>query len=143
VLKAHNRDPALLLEVATLLRSIGSKSDARTLAEEGFNKATDSRIKNNCAVLRGLLSDDVEETILWLRRANSNDSQVKALLCGSLADQALKKGDEALAVSNLKQVVAIYDAMPESPASLNNSSNALMSLAHLTGDSAAYERPAR
>ena len=30
--------------------------------------------------------------------------------------------------------------MPESPASLNNSSNALMTLATLTGDSAAYER---
>ncbi len=140
VLKSRNRDPALLLRVADLLRNIGSHSEARTLAEEGYNKASDSRIKDSCAVIRGLLGEDIEENILWLRRANSNEPHVKALLCSSLAIQALNKGDEPTAISNLRQEIVIYDQMPESPATLNNSSSALMTLATLTGDSAAYER---
>ncbi len=72
--------------------------------------------------------------------ANSSEPHVKALLCSSLASQALNKGDEPTAISNLRQEIVIYDQMPESPATLNNSSTALMTLATLTGDSAAYER---
>ena len=62
------------------------------------------------------------------------------MLCNDLSSQALEEGNDELAVSNLKEAVAIYDAMPESSASLNNASLALMSLANLTGDPAAYER---
>ena len=47
VLRSRNRDPALLLRVADLLRNIGSHSEWRTLAEEGYNKASDSRIKES------------------------------------------------------------------------------------------------
>ena len=71
--------------------------------------------------------------------ANSNEPHVKALLCSSLAIQAINK-DEPTAISNLRQEIVIYDQMPESPATLNNSSSASMTLATLTGDSAAYER---
>jgi hypothetical protein len=140
VLKARNRDPALLLEVASLLRHVGSHSDARSLAEEGYRKATDARIRSNCAVVRGLLGNDIEDRILWLRRADANEPNVKAILCGDLATQALEKGDEAQAISNLRQAVALYDAMPESAGMLNNASLALRRLANLTGDPAAYER---
>jgi hypothetical protein len=140
VLRARNRDPALLLQVASMLRDVGSNSEARALAEEGYEHATDSQVKDNCATLRGVMGDEVEDRILWLRRARSNHPFVKALLSSDLARQAIEQGNEELAVANLREAAALYDAMPESPSTLNNGSIALRELAALTGDAAALER---
>ncbi len=140
VLKSHNRDPALLYEVANLLRNLGSHAEARALAEEGYQKASAADVKARCAVVRGLLGTDIEDRIQWLTRATTNDPSVKAILCGDLATQAINQGKENLAISNLKQAAAIYDAMPESSGMLNNASIVHRTLADLTGDPAAYER---
>jgi hypothetical protein len=142
VLGAHNRDPALLLQAADLLRDVGSESDARVFAEEAYNKATVPKVKSQAAVLRALLHDDIDEQIVWLRRTNADDPRIKALLCGYRARQALARGKEQEAVANLKQVVLIYEAMPESAGVLNNMWVALSQLARLTGDAAAHDRAA-
>ena len=120
VLGAHTRDPALLVQVADLLRDVGSESEARVLAEEAYSKATAPAVKNQAAVLRGLLGDDTDDRIAWLRRANIDDPRVKAILCEDLARQALSKGNEQDAIANLRQAVSIYDAMPEATGVLNN-----------------------
>jgi tetratricopeptide (TPR) repeat protein len=140
VLRARNRDPAVLLEVADMLRNLGSHSEARVLAEEGYNKATVPQVKNGCATIRGMLGEKIEDKILWLRRANPDDPFTKAILSSMLATQAIQQGNEEQAIGHLRQTVALYDAMPESPAALNNGSNALRMLANLTGDTAAIDR---
>jgi hypothetical protein len=140
VLKARNREPGLLLHVANLLRTVGSDSEARVLAEEGYEKAPPGPLKSNCAVARGLLGNDVQDRILWLRRANANEPNIKAILHEDLASEALDKGNELEAIQNLRQAVSIYESMPESGSVLNNGYIALSRLADLTADPAARDR---
>jgi hypothetical protein len=142
VLTDHKRDPELLLEVASLLRRVGSNSEARKLAEEGYEKAAPGRVKSDCALVRGLLSHESEDRIRWLKLANSSDPQVSAILLKDQASEAIEKGDEKQAILDLKQAVSIYQSMPESSAMLNNQWIALNQLARLTGDRSARERAA-
>ena len=139
-LTAGKRDPNLLLQAAGVLRAVGSHSEARALAEEGFNKSAPGATKNGCAVIRGLLGDDLDERITWLKRADTNDPQTSAILNQDLAAQAIQNGNEAEAITRLKSLVAAYDAMPESASTLNNEWIALKQLAKLTGDAAAHRR---
>jgi hypothetical protein len=140
VLAARQRDPELLLQVTGLLRSVGSNSEARVLAEEGYGKAPPGPIKNGCAVIRGLLGDDLEDRILWLKRGDTNNPNTQAILAQDLAAQAMQKGNEAQAIVHLKSAISTYDSMPESAGALNNAWIALSQLARLTGDSAARRR---
>jgi tetratricopeptide (TPR) repeat protein len=142
VLKARNRDPKLLVQVADLLRNLGSESEARALAEEGYRAATDAEVKRGGAVLRGLLGTEVDDRIEWLRRADPTEPWVKALLATDLAQQALEKGDEPGAIHHLREAVALYEGMPQTAATLNNTANALARLGALTGDAADFERGA-
>jgi tetratricopeptide (TPR) repeat protein len=142
VLGEQKRDPALLVQAAVMLREVGSVSEARTLAEEAYNAAMVPAVKNEAAVIRGLLGEDVEERITWIRRANTNEPHIKAILCEDLARQAMDKGDEPQAIANLRQAIAIYESMPESHAVLNNLWISLSQLARLTGDTAAHDRAA-
>ena len=128
------------MQVATLLRNVGSDSDARTLAGEGYNAASAAEVKSACAVLCGLVEKEPDQRIEWLRRANTQSSNVKAILSCELADQALRQGDEPKAINHLREAVALYENMPESVGMLNNESLALRQLAVLTGEQADYER---
>ena len=140
VLRDHNRDAEWLLQVGTLLRSVGSDSEARKLVEEGFNKASPGRVRSGCALMIGLLSDETAKRIEWMKRADSNDPQVKAMLAHEQATQSLEQGNEQQAVTFLKKTISIYEAIPESSATLNNSWIAMSKLATLTGDMSARER---
>ena len=142
VLGEQKRDPALLVEAAVMLREVGSVSEARTLSEEAYNAAMVPAVKNEAAVIRGLLGEDVDERITWIRRANTDEPHIKAILCEDLARQAMEKGDEPQAIANLKQTIALYESMPESHGDLNNLWIALSQLARLTGDAAAHDRAA-
>ena len=91
-------------------------------------------------MIRGLLGDDLDERITWLKRGDTSDPETSAILNQDLATQAIQNGNEAEAITRLKSLVAAYDAMPESASVLNNEWIALNQLAKLTGDAAA--RPA-
>ena len=140
VLKDHKRDPEWLLQVATLLRNVGSESEARKLAEEGFKNAVPGRVRSGCAMMVGLLSDETAKRIEWFKKADTNDPQVDAMLTQAQANQALEQGNEQQAIAYLKRTISIYESMPESPAVLNNSWIAMSRLATLTGDTAARDR---
>jgi hypothetical protein len=140
VLAARQRDPTILYQVSDLLRSVGSNSEARSLAEEGYGKAPPGPIKNGCAVLRGLMGDDLEDRILWLKRGDTNNPNTQAILAQDLAAEAMQKGNEAQAIIHLKSAISSYESMPESAGVLNNAWIALNQLARLTGDSAARRR---
>ena len=94
VLKDRKRDPESLLEVSRLFRSVGSNSEARKLAEEGFGKAVPGRVKSGCAVMVGFLSDETAERIEWFKKADTNDPQVKAILSQERANQG-RAGERA------------------------------------------------
>ena len=140
VLKARKRDPKLLVEISELLRRVGSDHEARTLAEECYNAATDPQLKQTAAVQRGLLGVDLDDRIIWLRRGNSAEPFSKALLAGDLAYQALQHGQETAAVGHLREAVKLYGSLPESPASLNNSALAQLRLGVLTGEQDTLDR---
>jgi hypothetical protein len=142
VLKDHKREPEWLLRVATLLRRVGSNSEARKLAEEGYEKASPGRVKHGCALIRGLLSDEIEERIRWIKLADTTDPNVKAILLDDQATEAMEKGEEQPAISYLRQADSIYQSMPESSPVLNNHWIVLNRLADLTGDQDARQRAA-
>ena len=123
------------MTVGDLLRQVGSRSEARALAEEAYKTGRDPETRQNAAILRGLMGIDLDDKILWLGRGNPTDPQVKAILSSDLAEQALTRGDEAKAMRHYREAIGIYDAMPESAGSLNNAALALFRLARLTGDS--------
>ena len=91
-------------------------------------------------MIRALLGDDLDERITWLKRGDTSDPETSAILNQDLAAQAIQNGNESEAITRLKSLVAAYDAMPESPAVLNNEWIALKQLARLTGDGAAHRR---
>jgi hypothetical protein len=140
VLKAGRRDPSLLLQVSEMLRQVGSDTDAKTLAEEAYNSAQASELKQNAAIQRGLLTADLDEKVLWLGRGNPSHPAVKAMLSEGKAEQAISRGDDATAIAQLREAAGLYDSMPESPQVLNNAAITLFRLANLTGDQQHYER---
>jgi tetratricopeptide (TPR) repeat protein len=140
VLAARNRHPGLLLRVSQLLRRVGSLDEARALAEEAYRTETNPLFRGGAAVHRSLVGLDLDDRILWVRRGHPADPQVKILLCSDLAVQAVERGDDDQAVSQYREALALYDAMPEEPATLNNSAMILFSLSMLAGDRAAFDR---
>ena len=73
-------------------------------------------------ITRGLMGLDLDDKILWLRRGDPTDPEVKAfLVLGPRRSQAIERGDEAKAIAHFREAIAIYDAMPENAATLNNS----------------------
>ena len=140
VLAARNRATGLLLRVSRLLRRVGSPDEARALSEEAYRTGNTPGFRGNAAVHRSLMGLDLDDEILWLRRGNLADPEDKVFLCTALGTQAIERGDEDQAISQYRAVLAIYDAMPENSAALNNSAGILFRLSCLTGDRAAFDR---
>jgi tetratricopeptide (TPR) repeat protein len=140
VLATRNRAPGLLLRVSRLLRRVGSTDEARALSEEAYKTGPNPAFRGKAAVHRGLMGLDLDDKILWLRRGNPVDPEVKAFLCWDLGIQANERGDEPQAISQYREALALFDAMFEEPATLNNSAHLLLNLSRLTGDRAAFDR---
>jgi hypothetical protein len=142
LLAARNRDALLLLQIADVLREVGSQAEARTLAEEGYRTAKDPRVKTKCATLRALLETDVDARIDWMEKGQSGDPFDRALLSSDRGHKAMQGGDEAAATRHFREAARLYDGLPDHAAKLNNAFGVLRNLARLTGDEEAYERAA-
>ena len=142
LLSAHQRDARLLLQIASVLREVGSHAESRTLAEEGYKTARDSQVKQSCASLRGLLETDLDIRIDWLEKGQSGRPFDRALLSSDRGLKAMQQGDEATAVRHLREAARLYESLPDDPAKLNNAFGVLRRIASLTGDEDAYERAA-
>jgi hypothetical protein len=142
LLAARNRDGLLLLQIADMLREVGSIAESKTLAEEGYRTAKDPQVRNKCATLRGLLETDIDIRIDWLEKGQSGEPFDRALLTSDRAYKAMQQGDEAGAVRQLREAAGLYEGLPDHPAKLNNAFGVLRNLARLTGDEDAYERAA-
>jgi hypothetical protein len=140
VLTERKRAPWLLVEISELLRRVGSLREARALAEEAYQTGPTPEFRQHTAVTRSLMGVDLDDRILWIRRGDPADPEVRAFLNWDLADQAIEHGDDAKAVEHLREAIALYDAMDQQPATLSNSATLLLRLAKLTGDHSAFDR---
>lgn len=140
VLEERHRNPGLLLRVSRLLRRVGSPEEARALSEEAYRTGTHPAFRSNAAAHRGLIGHDLDDRILWLHRADQTDPEVRSCLCWDLGIQAIEQGDRDRAISQYREALALYEAMHEEPATLNNSAMMLLNLSRLTGDRAAFDR---
>ena len=130
---AHQRDARLLLQIADVLREVGSHAESRTLAEEGYKTAKDVQVKQHCATLRGLLETDLDNRIDWLEKGQSGRPFDRALLSSDRGMKAMQEGDEAAAVRHLREAARLYESLPDDPAKLNNAFGVLRKIASLTG----------
>jgi hypothetical protein len=128
------------LAVANALREVGDVAEARKLAEEAYEKEADIRLKQGVAGTRALLYLDLDDRITWLKRGNLSDPNTKADLSAALGEQAFRKGQDQEASQHYREAVRIYESMPESPASLNNSALAYYGLYAGTRDPAALDK---
>jgi tetratricopeptide (TPR) repeat protein len=140
-LASKSRGHKELLQVAARLRELGAVPDARTLAEESYNKATDREDKYQAAILRALCStDDTDEEIAWLNKSNTSDPHVKPWLAKLTGDKAFDAGRDDEAARQYRVAIDAYAAMPRSASTLNQAAIAYYALFRATGDRQALDR---
>jgi predicted metal-dependent HD superfamily phosphohydrolase len=141
VLAARKRDPHMVLMVAHLLREVGSQAEARTLAEEAYDKAGgDEELRTRAAVTRGLLGTELDDRIAWLQRASPAEPAIRAILSADLGRKAIEQGQDAQAASHLREAVRLEGSAPEGSGTLNNAGLALLMLSTITGDEDDFAR---
>ncbi len=139
VLESKGRSFPSLMSVSTLLREVGSETEAKALAEEAFNKANKPEEKSAAAMARAILTRDLDEQIAWYRKGDPNRAEVKVHLTEALGRQALRDGRDDEAISRFRECVADYDRAPEGVGTLNNAALVCFELFRLTGQKADFE----
>jgi len=134
------RTPESLLEVARAKRELGAEPEARKLAEDSYSFATSQEQRQAAAVLRSVCANDVDDEILWLQRANTENPIIKGKLAWSLGNKAASEGRDAEAEENYRKAIDAYAAQPRSTLTLNESAIAWSALYSVTGDPKAMER---
>ncbi len=142
MLASAKRAPHTLLMVGRALRSVGSKAEARALAEEAYNGAKKDEVKNQAALLRAVTTNDLDEKVAWFERADQHQPEVKTHLAAARADRALRDGHRKKAAKYLRDEIAIFEKLPESSLSLNNYALAYFSLYGITGEHADFVKAA-
>ena len=82
---------------------------------------------------------DLDDEIVWLRRANQAEPEVQVSLATSLAAQNVRDGKREQAIGHLREAISIYDAQVETVATLNNAAIIHSSLFDLTGETASLD----
>jgi predicted Zn-dependent protease len=140
LIQARGRTTELLLLVSNMLREVGATSEARAMAEEAYNTATDPQKKYQAASQRALLHTDLDDDILWLTRADPDEPFIKASLAYTRGHKAAREGKTAEAAAQLRDAVALYAKQPEGPGTLNNAALCHFELHRLTGEAAEFAR---
>lgn len=138
LLTSRGRTTDTSLRVAMRLREVGDESEARKLIEDAYAKETDSAKKQIIAQNRALLHIDLDDEILWLSRSNPNNSSVEASLASSRGAKAEQDGKTEEATTHYQRAIEIYDGMPETATTLNNSALVYFSLFRTTHDRAHF-----
>lgn len=119
LLETTERDPQVLLRVATELRGVGAQGEARVLAEEAY-EAGDEDVQQEAAGLCAVLATDLDEEVAWLERCDTSHLFTQAQLRAAQGDQAQAKGDEALAEARFREALEAYGKLTPTSSSLNN-----------------------
>jgi hypothetical protein len=138
LLSASDRRPDLMIAIARALRDVGAWSEARTLTEEAWNKATDEDVRYRAAEMRALTPLDTDDEIVWLERSDATQPYVRAMLSSAKGGRHAERGHWNDAARCYRETVDAYAAMPDSGATLNNRALASLKLYECTGDLAAF-----
>jgi hypothetical protein len=134
LLEARQRSFQILISVSHILREVGAVSEARTLAEEAYNKGANNKEKQLAASGRATMFTDFDDEITWLRRADVSNPGIKGLLSLALGEKAIEEGKEDEAAQHLREAIAIYENQPGDPGVYNNGALACIALYQATGD---------
>src|SRR5262245_48466110 len=143
VIAEENRRPDLLIAVSELLREVGARSEARTMAEEAFDRATEQGVKRQAALARALVARDRADEVRWLEKADLAQPSVRALLAGARGRLARQQGDDEAAARHHREALKLLAALPESATTLSDRSAACLELYDVTGDAAELVRARR
>ena len=133
ILKKSRRSPTKLLMVARVIRSLGDMSQARKLTEEAYRTAKKEPVKFSAALLRAMSYTNINDRLLWLRRANPADPHIIVALNGALGNQAKRDGNYAKASKYLRKSIKGYKKLPQDSSNLNNCALVYLSLFRVTG----------
>jgi hypothetical protein len=139
-LAAKNRSAEAMLAIAVKLRLVGAEPDARTMAEEAYNKATKDEDRYSAAGFRSACFKDLDDQINWLAKADNNQPHVKATLAKAMGDRDAQAGRDEDAARQYRAAIDAYAAMPRGPSPLNQGALAQYALFQVTGDRKALER---
>jgi len=142
-LTAHNREPQWLVAVAQIKRQLGGWVDARALLEEAYETSSDEKEKQHIASARARTPLDVEDSILWLERSDTQQLDQKATLLSAKASLAIRNGDRQEGIDLFRQSLEIQNSFPETSTTLNNAAIVYMQLHATTGDAADFEEGMR
>ena len=134
LLAAHQRDPAVLLNVAGTLRSVGSVEEARALAEEAYAKASDDGTRWNAAFMRSIMASESDEELTWLERSDPSVTRIRASIHNTRGVIAERKGQRAVAKREYGLAADEFAKMPESAAQLNSLALVHLALYSMEGD---------
>jgi tetratricopeptide (TPR) repeat protein len=126
-----------LMGTAFRLRQIGAESEARTMIEEAYDKASKNEERYQAAGFRAVLGKDSDDKIAWLSKADPASANVKAHLGMTRGDKALEEGRDDEAAGHYRNALDAYTAMQRTASSLNESALAHYGIFRATGDRAA------
>ncbi len=122
-------------EVVQVLRQVGAVTEAKALAEQGFEKELDVKTKYYLAGLRAVMSYELEEKILWLKRGDPDDPANQADLHSTLGLKELQASQDGEAAQHFRKAIALYENQRESFVTLNNRALVHFELYQVTGES--------
>ncbi len=140
LLAVRNRSPEILLTVGMMLREVGVVSEARKMIEEAYNASPEPEKKFRAARSRSVMSLDNDDQILWLSKSDPNDLETQASLAYARAVKATLEGRDGEAITQYQLSISIFERMPVSTGSLNNSALSHLEIARLTSDKAEFAK---
>jgi tetratricopeptide (TPR) repeat protein len=140
LLTARGRSPEAMVLVAQTLRNLGDFTEARLMVESAYEKENDIAAKQRIAGFRALFRTNIDEEILWLSRSNTENADVQASLASARGHKARTEGNDEEAKSQYLRAIELYDKMPESAATLNNSAIVHFALFRTSQDRSEFTR---
>ncbi|HEX6704471.1 MAG TPA: hypothetical protein VF169_06895 [Albitalea sp.] len=134
LLQTHGRKFAVLLDVGSLLRSVGAVADGRALVEEAWRGAKDNEEKWQAAHTRSVMFVDAEDELAWLERSDPSNTRVRASLHNTRASLAQQKGQRTVAKREYELAAAEFAKLPESASQLNSAGLIHLALYGMEGD---------
>lgn len=129
--------PELSLAVAHAYRELGLVKRARQITEQAYASAPGGRMRNEAAMLRARIAEDLDEEELWTRRADASLPEVQNHLDNVTAKRLLRDGKRAEADRTFVQVAQRFERdARRDPVAANNAAVAYMNRYSSTGDPA-------
>lgn len=143
-LATNNRSAKSLLIVCRMMREVGENELARKMAEEAYGKAKDTgeekMLKSEAAQVCAILSHDLDDEILWLGRADANESAIKASLASARGKKALQEDRKDEAAREFRTAMQIHLSQHKDHVTLNNAAIASQHLFAATGNTADFTK---